>query len=159
MNKILCVCCLLLIHGTSTSQSKSSIVGKWKVFSVSDQNMYFNLKTDSFSVSEELKLMHQTPEKQDELVKFLVSLWQNLEYHFTEDGKFQGFQNDTIPSVRGKYREDKKAGIMEWDVLRINGIVQTGKVIYRIRNEWLYLTFSEKDKQIAMIFERMTEIR
>ncbi|HTE24192.1 hypothetical protein [Flavitalea sp.] len=155
MNKIIWLACLLLIHSTCISQSTSSLVGKWKLFCLSDDEIYFNLKTDSFSVSDEIKLTYPEPEKQKQLVNIQIVMWQNMQYHFGNDGKYKAFLNDSFPLDEGKYREDKKGGILECDAIGDDGIIRTEKISYRIKDQYLHLKMAWTDRPVVFILERM----
>src|SRR5688572_18155776 len=146
MNKITYLVCLLLVHATCISQSTSSLVGKWTLFCFSDDEIYFNLKTDSFSVSGHLKETYPEPEKQKQIVALQAHFWRKFQYHFGNDGTYRVFLfNDTLPMEEGKYREDKKLGVIERDYLGDDGVLRTEKMGYQIKEQALHLKMSWRD--------------
>ena len=62
--------------------------------------------------------------------------------------------NDTVPMDEGKYREDKKLGIIECDFVGGDGVIRTEKMAYQIKEQSLYLKMSWRDPPVLFILER-----
>lgn len=119
--KYILIFLFLPLSNSSEAQCDSSLVGKWKLVSYFNGEVYFNLKTDSTYLSPEIIASHPDKSEQQQFIQRAKDFFGNFVYVFGVDGRdsffiYDRFQYDGthcfIPS-RGILQQTSKNSLGE----------------------------------------------
>ena len=68
-------------------QCDNSFPGEWKVVSCFNGEVYFNLKTDSTYVTDEIKEMYPDSATQKRFIQLAKDVYGSFVYHFKKNGR------------------------------------------------------------------------
>ena len=66
--RLLIMCLLFICNYQASGQCDKSLVGHWRVIAAFNGEVYFNLKTDSAFISEEIKEMYPDTSSQNRML-------------------------------------------------------------------------------------------
>lgn len=149
----------IILTLTSAYSQKSNLVGTWKTLSVDTGQIFINAKTDSVSVSPELKKSKRTAVGLQDAIAGVRVSYSYMHFVFGKDGSFQQYlteRMDVAPLFTGTYT-------IKGDSITINvknraGNELTKKMPFRIVNSKLHLTIDARpgiDAGTKFILERI----
>ena len=153
--KLFCMLFLTTIGGLCFSQSKSSLIGKWKTISMQDHEIYFNLKTDSFSISNEIKSMYPDPDKQKQFLAGHKAIFGSMQYHFGANDTLTHMFNDTLQIGQCRYTVAATLDTITCIETGDDGVVKTDKILYKISDGLLYLKYDWEERLMELVLERL----
>lgn len=144
---------------TSAHAQKSNLVGTWKTLSVDTGQIYINAKTDSVSVSPELKKSKRTAVGLQDAIAGVRVSYSHMHFVFGKDGSFQQYlteRMDVAPLFTGTYA-------VKGDIITIKAKNRTDNEItkempFRIVNSKLHLTTDARagiDAGTKFVLERV----
>ena len=153
MKRLISSTIFILFSLSGSGQSDTSIVGVWKVISMSADGIYYNLKTDSISLPEELKEKYPDKAAQQKLIAGLKTLLPTTRYHFERGGIFkQSIEGDI--AFEGRYRSITSQKIIEITTKNSLNEEGTDKIKYILKNGLLLLSMDLDEETIDLILEK-----
>ena len=143
----------LLFSFIANAQIDTSIIGVWKVVSISNQEIYYNYKNDSVSLSRELQALYPDKSEQQKLCMGLKVIVPVDHFHFRSDGIFKQFM-DTILNFEGTYKDLPSQKIIELTTKNSFDQNVTEKLNYVIKNGLLYLTMAWYEGEFNLVLDR-----
>lgn len=145
------------------AQNNSHLEGNWKLVSIDQHGIYYNVKKDSISFSELMQgLIKSVPSEvpdsiqQKIMSESLKAVASNFRFEFRSDGKFK-FAMDSISFiVEGNYKELRSQKIIQFSNKKsvgLNDFDMEDKIRYEIKNNLLYLSMDDDD-EFEIILER-----
>lgn len=144
----------LLLGAASYAQNNSPIIGSWKIVSVSDGDIYFNLKTDSVFISPEMKTSYPDSLDQVKLLSNAKIIYGASQFHFGKDGVFKQTL-DTMFLYSGQYVDIPSKNMIELTTSNSLGEKGTVKIPYQIKEGLLYLNFKWEDTHFDYVLEKI----
>lgn len=138
---------------TSFFQSKTTIEGKWRIISVSDHEIYYNIKKDSLWLSEKTIQNLDSATNIATLTQLYKNLWKVMENSFLIFGKkgvYQEIEDGKI-TAKGTFSIDKRKSKLKLDIIR-NNIPLKIEHHFQINGNELHLV----EDDITFVWEKVT---
>jgi hypothetical protein len=116
------------------------LIGRWKVISMSNEELYVNFKNDSVSIVPGSSMTKDSM-KAKEIASSLFQLMGEVIFLFTKEGKFSQTHEGKLDGI-GTFSVDDKSSIINTNVNRNNDNM-TETISYVITQNILYLTYIE----------------
>ena len=153
MKNVIALLYLSLLFSVTNGQDTSSIIGIWKIVSVSHEGIYFNLKNDSISLSKEKQKLYPNISKQKTLGENIKMTYINTQFHFNKNGIFNQ-TIDTSSIFDGFYQDFPLLGQIELTTKNSLNHNVTDTLKYAIKGDLLYLSFKWDDDTFDYVLER-----
>lgn len=132
------------------------ISGKWKVIGFSNGEIYYNKKTDSTWLSDEIKDSY-SGERLTSFIKLSKEIYLSYKFIFSENGYFEQTL-DSLPSLtlRAKYCLNKSKNILSLTSTNSTrkNVLEKARVAFK--QNFLYLNFQfDKETGTNFILEKM----
>ncbi len=148
---------LELLKLTSFGQCDSSLVGKWKVISCFNGEVYFNLKNDSTFLAPEIKVIYPDTLSQKTFIELAKETYGSFVYDFEKDGKFSFFLHSRF-QFSGQYCFIKSKHILRQTTKNSLGEDVTEDVKGKIENGLLYISQKWEDNTMYnIVLERVKQ--
>src|SRR5688572_19145578 len=143
----------MILFSNARGQSGSSLIGIWKIVSISKDGIYYNFKTDSIALSKEAQAVYPDKSEQQKFCMGLKMMFPDTRFHFESKGIFKQTM-DTILIVEGTYKEMPSQKIIE--LTSRNSLNQdvTDKANYVIKDGLLYLSMAWDEDRFDFVLER-----
>jgi hypothetical protein len=148
MKKFVFLCILLCIEFNVSAQKTASIIGRWQVVSYFDGEIYFNLQTDSSSISKEMLYSYPEKKAQEKLIENAKQIYSGFEYEFKKNGVYKQ-KLGIFDSSEGIYKLNPSKGTVD---LFFDDSKQTCK--YSFKNGLLEFTILFDDLKIEFTLKR-----
>ena len=87
MKSLISLLSLLVGQISADAQCDTSLIGKWKIVAIFNGEVYLNLKTDSTSLTDEMRKLYPTFKEQKELIENAKNIYGDTKFIFTKDGE------------------------------------------------------------------------
>ena len=153
MKAIISSTILFLFSFSGHGQLDTSIVGVWKILSIYKDGIYYNLKTDSISLSKENKLHYVDKSQQQKLIAGLKTVYLLTRYHFGRGGIFK-LTVDGELMFDGSYRNMPQQKTIEMITKNSLNEAVAEKVKYIFKNGLLCMSMEWDDEMVDLVLER-----
>ena len=142
---------------SSFSQQKKSIEGKWRMISLSDSEMYYNIKKDSLWLPSETIQQFDSTITIATLVHLYKSLFKMAESNFLIFGKkgiYQEIEDDKI-IAKGTFSIDQKTKKLKLDITR-NNIPLKIEHHFQLKENELSLV-DDENEDLIFVYEKVVK--
>ena len=143
---------IVLLVSTSYAQADTSIIGTWKIVSVKTAGIYFNFKTDSVSLPDEVKHKYPGKAEQKKLIDNVSFLFSNTKFQFERNGNLRQILVGEVSN--GSYRVIPSQNIIELTGKNSLKEEVTDKVKYTLKNGLLNLIIDLDDEEFDLVLEK-----
>ena len=143
----------LVLALTSFSQKKSAITGSWKVVSVFDGDIYFNLKTDSVYISPDMQARYPDTAVQKNLIANAKAIYGKMQFHFQSNGIFKQSRGAAF-LFSSQFTDIPSKGIIEITSDNSLGEKVTDQIKYELRENQLYLSLQWDESNFDYVLEK-----
>jgi len=143
----------MILFSNAKGQSGSSLIGIWKIVSISKDGIYYNIRKDSISLTKEGQAVYPGKSEQQKFCLGLKMMFSDIRFHFDSKGIFKQ-TTDTMLIVQGTYKEMPSQKIIE--LTSRNSLNQdvTDKANYVIKDGLLYLSMAWDEDRFDFVLER-----
>ena len=152
MNRAVFVTILVFICCQLTGQKTTSIVGKWKIVSYSDEVAYFRFKNDSIAIKDRGNIEDSLYKKQ--LFASAKMVYGSIEIEFLKDGTYI-LKMDTVLILKASFKAIPLKNIIQLTSKNSLNEDVTDIIKYSIQNGFLNLNLKWEDQQIDLVLERL----
>jgi hypothetical protein len=149
--RIIIILFLIAFSWSTYAQTSKSLIGAWKVVSMTDDEMYWDMRNDSFSTKEPLTTTDSARTK--ELVKALLSQMGESLFIFGKNGIYT-HKYDGQPDGNGTYSVDIKKSMITIQGHQKNGVSFTEKMKYQFKGNELLLSIEENSSTLQLTLIR-----
>jgi hypothetical protein len=153
--RIVYVLCCILISTSIAAQKKSSLTGIWTLYSISDPEMYYNVKADSFALKDISQFGAKDTAFSKQLGKALFGMFMKGSLEFGSDGSYTSYFNNEVESV-GTYNADEIKKLLFRTVGR-NKILVKDTSSFLLNGKLLTITERNTGTPLEMVFEKTGE--
>ncbi|TDH26383.1 hypothetical protein EXU57_09790 [Segetibacter sp. 3557_3] len=154
MMRILFVLLLSLFSIIVDAQQGRSIHGRWKIVSIADEEMYYNFKKDSVSLSPVFSSPMDKAQAK-ELIALLLGMAGDGIFIFGKDGHYE-LLHDTKQDGVGTYIVSDRDSLITANVVR-NGVKVIEKMKFYIKEQLLHLTKIDDGRSMKLVLEKLPE--
>jgi hypothetical protein len=136
----------LVISLSSKGQNNVDIIGIWKVVSASTSDFYINFRSDSVSLSSEMRSLYPDSADQNKLINNAKNIYGSSKFSFEKNGVFKQYM-DTFFLFEGKYRITPSENII---------VLTTKNSLGKEIDENITYSFNEGELIITMKYDKDT---
>ena len=143
----------LLIISTFSRAQKNSLVGEWKIVSIDNGEIFYNVKNDSISVSPEFTEEDLDMSQLAHLKKITRITYGNTMFSFDAEGNFSWVFMHGV-ATKSKYEIDERK-----QSIKLTGKNDLGQAIvdefpYKLKNGLLYFTITFQEPYGTYVLEK-----
>ena len=136
---------LCFISAIVNAQNNSDLIGTWKLVSFWDNEVYFNLETDSTFLTHEMALTYPDSTDQKKFITQAKAIYGIFKFRFEDDSTLSLYM-DTSFLTKVHYKVDKANGMFEMSSPNSLGQNIIDKFSYTIKNSILMISMTIEDK-------------
>ncbi len=142
---------LLLFFSCVGFSQTNSVVGKWKVVSIDNGEIYYNVKTDSISVSQDLQDVYGN----DESIKMLKDMMKKGYSFFEFDTKGVFIMGTQFGTIESKYTNDVQRSIIMIEGKNSFNENVIDEMPYKFNDGQLHLSLTFAEPPALLVLEKL----
>ena len=143
--KFILMLILSLSFESVNAQNNSELIGTWKLVSFWDNEVYFNVETDSSYLTHEMLVTYPDTTDQKKYITQAKTIYGAFNFRFENDSILLVFM-DTVFMLKAHYKIDKVNGVFEMTTPNSLGQDITDKFEYTFTENLLILSMKLEDK-------------
>jgi hypothetical protein len=151
MRKFLII--FILSFYCNVNSQNNELVGKWKVISVDNGEIYYNIKNDSIKIYDIIKEEYNEVSKIESLKEMTKLVYFSILFIFDENGKYQ--QKSDFAEFNLYYNVNKKKGVILLSDSIENFDINSSEMDFELKNNFLYLEIKDSEPSTKFILKRI----
>jgi hypothetical protein len=135
------------------AQNHEDLIGKWKIISFFDGDVYFNIENDSTFLSHEIVYEHPDTADQNQIIREAKTIYGAFQFSFANDSIYI-FSLDTTFLIKGTYKVNKKKNKLELKEINAHGKQFVDKIDFTLKDDRLKIFMVMENKKCHFEFKR-----
>lgn len=132
---------MALVTISTISLAQKSIIGKWKIVSIDNGEIYYNFQKDSLLISPEFSKTNLDSMETIQIKSTVKQVYGNTKFSFDKNGNYK-WQCIPFFEAIGKFSVDEKKQTIKMDGENSLREIITDEFPYQIKNNQLEITIS-----------------